>query len=107
MLAALQKVKPEGRTVVHVGDHTALWSPHFRMVLATKLYPSELAPEMHNQLSVINFRVTPASLEEQLLNQIILHEAPYLEEQRGVLVVNIANDLELKAAIQEKILSVI
>ncbi|CDJ31531.1 LOW QUALITY PROTEIN: uncharacterized protein EMH_0009380 [Eimeria mitis] len=77
------------------------------MVLATKLYPSELAPELHNQLSVINFRVTPASLEEQLLNQIILHEAPYLEEQRSVLVVNIAKDLELKAAIQEKILSLL
>ncbi|CDJ52733.1 Dynein heavy chain, related [Eimeria brunetti] len=101
------RIKPEGRTVVHLGDYTALWSPHFRMVFATKLYPSELAPELHNQLSVINFRVTPASLEEQLLNQIILHEAPHLEEQRGVLVVNIAKDLELKAAIQEKILSLL
>lgn len=101
-----QKVSPEGRTIIRVGDYSVPWNPHFRLVLATKLSPAELAPDLHSALLLVNFRVTPASLEEQLLHQIIIHETPHLEEQRTALVMSMAKDMELKAAIQEKILAV-
>ncbi|KAL8445804.1 hypothetical protein Emed_005360 [Eimeria media] len=105
-LIAAAKVRPGSRAMVRIGDRTVPWNPHFWMVLATKSAASEVTPELRGALSIISFRITPLTLEEQLLSQIILHEKPWLEEQRSKLVLSIAKDLELKSNIQEKILVV-
>ncbi|KAL8455591.1 hypothetical protein Emag_000586 [Eimeria magna] len=95
-LIAAAKVRPGSRAVVRIGDRSVPWNPHFRMVLATKLVASEIAAELRGALSIVSFRITSLTLEEQLLSQIILHETPLLEEQRSELVLSIAKDLELK-----------
>ncbi|KAL8435557.1 hypothetical protein ACSSS7_002402 [Eimeria intestinalis] len=95
-LIAAVKVRPGSRAMVRIGDRSVPWNQHFRMVLATKLAASEVTPELQGTLSTISFRITPVTLEEQLLSQIILHETPWLEEQRSKLVLSIAKDLELK-----------
>lgn len=92
--------------MIRVGDRIVLLNSHFRMALATKASLSEVSPDTYSQLSVVNFHVTPTSLEEQLLNHIVVHEKPYLEEQRTQLVMSNARDMELKSAIQERILGV-
>ncbi|KAL8272360.1 hypothetical protein Esti_003650 [Eimeria stiedai] len=103
-LIAAVKVRPGSRAMARIGDRSVPWNPHFRMVLATKLAASEIALELQGELSIVSFRITPLTLEEQLLSQIILHETPWLEEQRSRLVLSIAKDMELKSNIQEKIL---
>ncbi|OEH75824.1 hypothetical protein cyc_04028 [Cyclospora cayetanensis] len=102
-----QKDTPEDRSIIRLTHHSARRNPYFRMVLVTKQSPTEVIDELHSDLCVINFRVTPASLEEQILNQIVMHEAPHLEEQRKLLAISIARDLATGATFQEKILALL
>lgn len=92
--------------MVRVGDGEAIWHPSFRLVLATKLAVSELPADLLGATTVVNFRVTPQSLQEQLLLQILSHEEPELDRQRAELVAQDARDLALKHSIEEKILRV-
>ncbi|KAL8438977.1 hypothetical protein Efla_006922 [Eimeria flavescens] len=103
-LIAAARIRRDSRAVIRIGDRTVFCNAQFRMVLATKVPASKLPLELYSALSIVSFCITPSTLEEQLLRQIILHETPHLEEQRSTLVIKIARDMELKASIQEKIL---
>jgi len=68
------------------GDGATTDAPLFRLYLQTKLPNPSYIPEIQAQTTLINFTVTEAGLEEQLLAVVVKKERPDLEEQRLFLV---------------------
>jgi len=69
----------------------------FRLFMTSKLSNPHYTPEIMAKSVVINYSVTMDGLEEQLLNEVVRHEIPLLEEQRKKLVDEInQNKITLK-----------
>ena len=60
--------------------------PLFKLYLQTKLPNPHYIPELQAQTTLVNFTVTEAGLEDQLLARVVNKERPDLEEQRMELV---------------------
>ena len=74
------------RWVVKVGDKQVDYTEGFRMFLATRNPSPDLPPDVASLVSLVNFSVTLAGLEEQLLGVTIQHEQPELEQQKSALL---------------------
>lgn len=59
------------------------------------------------QVTLLNFMITPAGLEDQLLGVVVAAERPDLEEQRAALVVQSADNARRLADIEDRILEVL
>ncbi|NXF09729.1 DYH9 protein, partial [Smithornis capensis] len=68
---------------IKVGDKECEFSPDFRLILHTKLANPHFQPELQAQCTLINFTVTRAGLEEQLLAAVVSRERPDLEELKS------------------------
>nr|XP_055065627.1 dynein axonemal heavy chain 11 isoform X2 [Misgurnus anguillicaudatus] len=64
---------------IRLGDKECEFNSGFRLLLHTKQANPHFPPELQAQTTLINFTVTPAGLEEQLLGQVVTHERPELE----------------------------
>jgi dynein heavy chain 1 len=71
-----------GRTLVRIGTEEIDYSPNFKIILSTKNPAVQLTPDVCSRVTLINFSVTPASLQSQSLSQIVKIEKPDLEIQR-------------------------
>lgn len=71
-----------GRTIVRIGTEEVDFSPNFKIFLSTKNPAVQLTPDVCSRVTLINFSVTPASLQSQSLSQIVKIEKPELETQR-------------------------
>ncbi|KAL7886390.1 hypothetical protein AOLI_G00041110 [Acnodon oligacanthus] len=67
-----------GRSI-RQGGKECEYNSSFRLLLHTKLANPHFPPELQAQTTLINFLVTRAGLEEQLLGQVVTHERPDLE----------------------------
>ena len=76
------------RHVIQVGDKPVDYADGFRMFLATRNTNvlQTLPPDVTSLISLVNFSVTLAGLEEQLLGVTIQHEQPELEAQKSALL---------------------
>ncbi len=59
---------------------------NFKLYMTTKLSSPHYTPEVMGKTMVINYSVTMDGLEDQLLNEVVRHEYPDLEERRKQLV---------------------
>lgn len=75
-----------GRTLVRIGTEDVDYSPKFNIILATKNPAVQLTPDLCSRVTLVNFTVTPDSLQSQSLSQLIKCEKPELEEQRASLL---------------------
>lgn len=75
------RYKQGPRSVVLVGDKLIDFEPRFRIFLVTRSPAPALTPQEEALVSVVNFSVTRAGLEAQLLGLTIQHEKPQLEKQ--------------------------
>ncbi|KAA0703060.1 Dynein beta chain, ciliary [Triplophysa tibetana] len=64
---------------IRLGDKECEYNSTFRLILHTKQANRHFPPELQAQTTLINFTVTPAGLEEQLLGQVVTHDRPDLE----------------------------
>jgi dynein heavy chain len=86
-----------GRSFIKLGDKEVDWDPSFRLYFTTKLANPHYSPEIFGQTMVINYSVTQSGLADQLLNVVVKHERPDLEEMRENLVMELsANRIILK-----------
>lgn len=80
------------------------YSPDFRFYVTSKLPNPHYPPEICVKVTIVNFTVTPKGLEDQLLALVVGFERPELEEEKGKLVVQIAQgQRELKGKSKENI----
>jgi dynein heavy chain 1 len=79
-------VRTGGRTMVRLGAEDIDYSPKFRMVLTTRNGGVRLTPDLCSRVSLVNFTVTPASLQSQALGLLLKMVKPELEEKRALLL---------------------
>ena len=75
-----------GRTLVRIGTEEIDFSPKFRIILSTKNPAVQLTPDVCSRVTLVNFTVTPASLQSQSMSQVVRCEKPELETQRASLL---------------------
>jgi len=82
-----QVFKQGGQDVIKIGDNTIPYSDTFRFFMTTKMPNPHYPPEIQVKVTIINFTVTEAGLEDQLLDICIQEELPDLAEKKGQLVI--------------------
>jgi dynein heavy chain 1, cytosolic len=75
-----------GRSLIRIGTEDVDYSPKFFIILTTKNPAVHLTPDLCSRVTLINFTVTPASLQSQSLSRIVKEEKPDLESQRSNLL---------------------
>lgn len=85
-LLSRQFVKKGKQLTVKLGSDEVELSPNFSLYLQTKLTNPHYKPETAAQCTIINFIVTEAGLEDQLLAMVVKVEKPDLEQTKEDLV---------------------
>ncbi len=97
--------KEEGVEKINFGDRPIMYDRNFRLFITTKLPNPHFLPEICIKLTVINFTVTFEGLEEQLLVDVVINEAPEVEVRRDLLVINISKSKNELKRLENLILS--
>lgn len=74
--------KTGGRSLVRIGTEDVDYSPKFNVILSTKDPAAKLTPDLCSRVTLVNFTVTPASLQSQARSLILTAEKPEVEEKR-------------------------
>jgi len=85
-LLSRQFVKKGKSFLVKLGSEDVEIDPSFKLYLQTKLINPHYKPETAAQCTIINFIVTEAGLEDQLLAMVVKVEKPDLEQTKEELV---------------------
>ncbi len=102
-----QTFKQGGVVCIRLGDSTIEYSKDFRFYITTKLPNPHYLPETAVKVTLLNFMITPAGLEDQLLGIVVAKERPELEEQKNALIVQSAENKRQLKEIEDKILKVL
>jgi dynein heavy chain len=89
---------------IKIGADEMQYNMDFRLYITTKRANPHYVPEIVIKVTLINFTVTPAGLEDQLLVDVIYNERPELEEERDNLIVKISDYNRQLQELQDKIL---
>eukprot|EP00937_MAST-01D_sp_MAST-1D-sp2_P002352 g2352.t1 len=81
--ATIQKGR---RQLVKMGDKEVDFNPAFRLFLHTKLSNPVYPPEIQAECTLVNFTITRAGLEDQLLHLVVHKERPDLAKQNVTLI---------------------
>ncbi|KAJ3158178.1 hypothetical protein HDU86_003133 [Geranomyces michiganensis] len=68
---------------IKMGDKEVEYDPKFKLILQTRLPNPHYPPEIQAQTTLINFTVTLAGLEDQLLADVVNVERPDLEKTKA------------------------
>jgi len=71
------------RTVIQIGDKTVDYNEKFQLYLVTRNPRPYLPPDIKAIITEVNFSVTRAGLEGQLLGVTIQHENPNVEKEKS------------------------
>lgn len=75
-----------GRTLVRLGSEDIDYSPKFVIILTTRDSAVRLTPDLCSRVTLVNFTITPASLQSQALSMLLRAERPEMEGKRGTLM---------------------
>ena len=102
-----QTFKQNGRLLIRIGDSDVDYDVNFRFYMTTKMANPHYLPEICIKVTIINFTVTKAGLEDQLLSDVVRLERPDLEEKRSKLILQINEDKNQLKGIEDKILKLL
>jgi len=71
-----------GRTLLRLGSEEVDFSPKFLIILMTRNPAAQFTPDLCSRVTLVNFTVTPASLQAQALSNILKAERPDVDERR-------------------------
>jgi len=83
-------VKKGASYFLRLGDTDIPYNNDFKLYITTKLPNPVYLPEISIKVTIINFTVTPAGLEDQLLVEVVRYERIELEEKRISLILQIS-----------------
>jgi dynein heavy chain len=96
-LLVKQTFKQAGVECIRLGDATIEYSEDFKFYVTSQLRNPHYLPELQVKVTLLNFMITPAGLEDQLLGIVVAKERPDLEEEKSRLVLEAAvNKKQLK-----------
>lgn len=97
--------KTGGRSLVRIGTEDVDFSPMFMIILTTKNPAVNLTPDLCSRVTLVNFTITPASLQSQSMSMIVTNEKPDVEKKRiEVLKLQGEQNVTLRR-LEEKLLS--
>merc|ERR1719223_2553029 len=96
-------IKRGNKKVVKLGDKELVLSPNFRLFMQTKLSNPHYPPEIQAECTIINFTVTEAGLEDQLLFLVVRLERPDLAREKAELITQ-QNEFKVTLAALEALL---
>jgi dynein heavy chain len=102
-----QVFKQGGVPCIRLGDATVEYSDTFRFYITTKLRNPHYLPDVSTKVSLLNFMITPAGLQDQLLGIVVKEERPELEAEREKLVLQSAENQRQLKELEDKILHVL
>lgn len=85
------------KSIVVIGGNTIDVHQNFKLYLVSNLLSPIFNPETYSKVNIINFKITPTALQEQLLAEVVAIEAPELEDTKNQLMKQISdskNELE-------------
>jgi len=88
-----------------MGDKTVPYNESFKFFLTTTLPNPLYSPETSVKVTILNFAITPAGLEEQMLNQLVQLEMPDLQEKKNQIVEQNAQSAKQLRDIEDMILA--
>lgn len=91
--------------MIKLGEQPIEWDSNFRLYFTTKLANPHYSPEVMGKTMIINYSVTMKGLENQLLNVVVAHERPDLEEQFSKLVDEMSENKALLLRLEDSLLS--
>ncbi|XP_065644391.1 dynein axonemal heavy chain 2 isoform X2 [Hydra vulgaris] len=97
-------IKQGGRMLIKLGDKDVEYNPDFKFYICTKLSNPHYTPEISTKTTIVNFAVKEQGLEAQLLGIVVRKERPELEEQKDMLVINIAAGKKKLEDLEDEIL---
>lgn len=101
----MQLVKSGNSYTIKVGEKSVPFNPTFKFFLTTTLPNPHYSPETSVKVTILNFAITQAGLEEQMLNQLIGLELPELQEKKNQIVEDNARFAKISYEIEDKILA--
>ncbi|CEL98551.1 unnamed protein product [Vitrella brassicaformis CCMP3155] len=99
-----QIIDSGGSLSIKIGDNTLDYNPAFMLYLTTKMTNPHYTPEVSTKTTIVNFIVVEAGLTDQLLGIVVMKEEPRLEEQKGELVVKVADGKKRLKDLEDEIL---
>mmetsp|Transcript_3023 Transcript_3023/g.9072 ORF Transcript_3023/g.9072 Transcript_3023/m.9072 type:complete len:4073 (+) Transcript_3023:47-12265(+) len=106
-LLVKQTFKQAGVECIRLGDATIEYSQDFKFYITSKLRNPHYLPELQVKVTLLNFMITPAGLEDQLLGIVVAKERPDLEEEKSRLVLEAAANKKQLKEIEDQILEVL
>lgn len=98
----LKQIDKSGQ--LRLGDKSIPWNNDFKFFMTTNLPNPSYSPETQVKVTILNFAITPAGLEEQMLNQFVMQEMPDLQKKKDAIVAQNAQSAKTLRDIEEKIL---
>ncbi|KAK6993742.1 dynein heavy chain 3 axonemal, partial [Biomphalaria glabrata] len=102
-----QTFKQNNMEYIRLGDSLIEYSQDFKFYITTCLRNPHYLPEVSVKVTLINFMITPAGLEDQLLGLVAAKEKPDLEEKKNNLILESAHNRHQLKDIEDKILEVL
>eukprot|EP01138_Halocafeteria_seosinensis_P015539 gb/GECG01015857.1/.p1 GENE.gb/GECG01015857.1/~~gb/GECG01015857.1/.p1 ORF type:complete len:1604 (+),score=253.95 gb/GECG01015857.1/:1-4812(+) len=99
--------KQGGVTCIRIGDSNVDYDANFKLYITTKLRNPHYTPEVATKVSLLNFTITPAGLQDQLINTVVAEERPDLHEQKNELIVQSAENEKQLRDLESNILEVL
>ena len=105
----LQKAifKQGGVMCIVLGDSTVEYSDQFRFYITTKLTNPHYLPEVSVKVTLLNFMITPAGLQDQLLATVVFEERPELAKEKERLIIEGAENAATLKEIEDEILHIL
>ncbi|TYZ50849.1 hypothetical protein PybrP1_008863 [[Pythium] brassicae (nom. inval.)] len=89
---------------IKLGDKNVEWDPNFRLYFTSKLANPHYSPEVMGKTMIVNYSVTQGGLANQLLNVVVGHERPDLEEQYRDLVTEMSENTQMIVELEDTLL---
>mmetsp|Transcript_28190 Transcript_28190/g.33408 ORF Transcript_28190/g.33408 Transcript_28190/m.33408 type:complete len:2629 (+) Transcript_28190:1-7887(+) len=96
--------KKGNRNLIIIGDGEVDYDNNFRLYMTSKMPNPHYMPEVCIKVTIINFTVTMAGLEDQLLAMTVVRERPDIEERKVSLLLQMAADSKQLAELEATIL---
>ena len=97
-------VEQNGARQIVLGDKVVDWDDNFKLFFTTKLSNPQYSPEVMGKTMLINYGVTMDGLADQLLNVVVAHERPDLEEEFASLVTEMSENAQLLVSLEDSLL---
>ena len=89
---------------MRLGESEVSLHSDFKLFMTTKLASPHYLPEILNKVNLINFTVSLIGFEEQLLQEVVMHERSELESRRKEYIHNLVQGQRQISELEDKIL---